>query len=62
MTQMVTSVRDTDVPLEEKMILATAWKVVGQDAEKQEGQSGLLVKSSMPKPSSGPGATGTACW
>lgn len=59
---MVTSVRYTDVPLEEKMISAAPWKVVGQVAENQEGQSGLLVKSSVPKPSSGPGGTGIACW
>ena len=62
MTQMVTSVRYTDVPLEGKMISAAAWKVAGQVAENQEGQRGLLVRSSVPKPSSSPGGTGIACW
>lgn len=41
MTQVVTSVRYTDLPLEEKMTSAATWKVVGQVAEKQERQSGL---------------------
>lgn len=35
MTQWVTTLRHTDVPLEEKIISAATWKVLGQAAESQ---------------------------